>query len=271
MVSLDFAKYHGAGNDFILFDDRENRFPLDPELIRSLCHRRLGIGADGVILLQRSEVADFRMRIFNADGSEPTMCGNGVRCLVDFIRHLQLPYSQVRLETGHGIVSCRWQAGRVGVNLGMPRLLHQSLSLPEVPDPIHVVDTGVPHAILFVEETTQIDLAKLGPLIRFHKQFYPAGVNVTIASLSPFGELMIRTYERGVEAETLACGTGAAAAAWMAAELFDLPPSILIRTASCPSDQKPELEVHLLSKKGEKAEVELFGPATCVYEGQVVV
>jgi diaminopimelate epimerase len=267
---IPFAKYHGLGNDFILIDDREGIVALNQAgWVSRLCHRRTGIGADGVILLQHSERARFRMRIFNADGSEPTMCGNGIRCLVHFIRQLGIPDESLEIETGSGILSCRWVEGNVAVHLGVPELLHRDLSL-EVEGrhlTVHVVNTGVPHCILFVPDVSLVPLEILGPILRSHPRFGPAGVNVNVASLRPCGSVAIRTFERGVEGETLACGTGAAAVGWMASFLHELPELIPLSTRLTPPGSAPELVVRCTEDLG----VELIGPAVFVFQGNVSI
>ena len=146
-----FSKYEGAGNDFILIDDRASSFPLtDRAFLSRLCHRKTGIGADGVILLQLSKTADFRMRIFNSDGGEAEGCGNGLRCLVRFLSDLGLSRKHYQIETGDRIVQAEFVQGKIAVQMGAPRnlLLHQKIDAWEV----HSVDTGVPHAVIFVPD-----------------------------------------------------------------------------------------------------------------------
>jgi diaminopimelate epimerase len=260
-MQVPFAKYHGSGNDFILIDDRKGDFPHDrSDFISHLCHRRHGIGADGVILLQCSNLAHFRMRIFNADGSEPAMCGNGLRCFVDFLRSLHLIEEIVQVETGSGVLECRWAPGRIAVNLGTPRLLchHLPLSVAGRQLEVHVVDSGVPHCIVFAPDVQAVPLEALGPQLRHHAQFFPHGVNVNVASVHEHGRLSVRTYERGVEGETSACGTGVAAVAWLAARMHPLGEMIPVMTQG-----GEELAVRLLASR----EVELMGPAVRVFEG----
>ncbi len=257
-MKISFAKYHGAGNDFILIDDRALSFPIEkPDLIAALCQRCFGIGADGLILLQPSSKADYRMRIFNQDGSEAAMCGNGIRCLVDFAQPLA---PACTVETGHGVLNCQIKDGQIGVHLGAPLALNShSLSLEGQNWDIHVLNTGVPHGVIFVDDVHIIDVMRLAPQIRFHPLFFPEGINVNFASVSREGTIAVRSYERGVEGETLSCGTGSAAVGWMAAKLFDLPAPIQIHNR----DKTHSLEVHI--DKG----LELWGTATKVFEGNV--
>ncbi len=260
-MKIPFVKYHGAGNDFILIDNRSQVFPLpDPDLVSSLCHRSLGIGADGLILLQNSAKADFQMRIFNADGSEPTMCGNGLRCLVALIRRLGLASSQCSIEVGHSVFSCHIEPHQIGIYLGHPTLIlkEHRLSTPNQNWKIHVVDTGVPHGVVFVEDLAGLDVESLARPIRFHPQFSPAGINVNFAQVLSDGSLLVRTYERGV-GETISCGTGAAAVGWIASQLFSLPQPVSIYNLD---------KTHLLQiRHSESIGIELWGPAECVFEG----
>ena len=223
---LPFYKYQGAGNDFILIDDRPATFPvLDKALIARLCHRKFGIGADGLILLQHCDIADFRMRIFNSDGSEPEGCLNGLRCLIRFLLDLGLPQKAYRIAMGDRIVDATALGDRIALHIGPPHSLslHQKLG----PWEVHSVDTGVPHAVIFVPDVEDIDLMREAPPLRHHPIFAPRGANVNFAALQPDG-IHVRTFERGVEGETLACGTGAAAVAVIAAEVYSIPTPITL-------------------------------------------
>jgi diaminopimelate epimerase len=265
-MKVPFAKYHGAGNDFVLIDDRQLAFPISqPGLISSFCLRSLGIGADGLILLQPSAKADFRMRIFNADGSEPPMCGNGIRCLVSFITELGWDRPECAIETGAGVLQCRVENGLIGACLGFPRFLfkEQLIDVEGKSWKLDVVDTGVPHGVIFVEDFESFDLIRTARSIRFHPQFSPGGINVNFVQILPEGTLAVRTYERGVEDETLSCGTGAAAVGWLAAHRFSWVHPISI----CNQEQKPILEI----RHSESTGVELWGPANRVFEGYIEV
>lgn len=255
-MERSFVKYHGAGNDFLLFDDRAATFPVEePQLIRLLCHRRHGVGADGVILLQNSSRADFRMRIFNADGGEPSMCGNGIRCLVHFLSSLGIKQESYSIETMHAEHLCRLCTdGRVSVSMGAPRILHQGLSV--LGCSVDVIDTGVPHAVLFVSDLQGVDVEGMGRAIRTHPLFQPEGVNVNFALVSSKEEVRLRTYERGVEAETLACGTGTAAVAVAAISRFGCQSPLRL----LPLSEEP-IEIRW------EEEIEMIGPATAVFQG----
>lgn len=213
---ISFSKYQGIGNDFILIDDRDLLFPL--ETIPQLCHRKLGIGADGLILLQKE--SPFQMRIFNCDGSEAESCGNGLRCFVLFLKELGFSQPSYQIQTGNQILTAKCIGNRVAVDLGFPEELHFDISTTE--GPAHFAKCGVPHLVQFVSGIDQIDLTKLGPILRHHPLFSPDGTNVNIAELQEDRSLRVRTFERGVEGETWACGTGAAAVAAIARKIYGL-------------------------------------------------
>jgi diaminopimelate epimerase len=255
-MQFPFAKYHGAGNDFIIIDDDELKFPwTDVDYIAHLCQHRLGVGADGLILLQPSKKAGFRMRIFNADGKEAAQCGNGLRCLVDFIRHSKRVSSPLRVETEERVIACSWEGDQITVDLGAPAWLfkHTVDSYP-----LQVINTGVPHAVTFVENLEMPDFKSIASKLRHNAIFAPEGTNVNFASLQG-DKIYTRTYERGVEDETLACGTGAAAVAIAAIEEYKLKSPICIVPAS-----QEELFVEVDSKT-----VRLRGKATFVFHGIV--
>ncbi len=271
-MKIPFKKYHGAGNDFILVDFR--RFPPQfdiSSLAYFLCDRRLGIGADGLVLLCSSLVADYKMRIFNADGSEPSMCGNGIRCLFDFIQKREKRSLELRIETLHGILKCRRSAEVIAVNLGVPRILHWPIELPQ--GVVFVVNTGVPHAILFDDKLDSKNVAEEGAKIRSHPQFAPVGVNVNFVSVDSENQITLRTYERGVEGETLACGTGAAAAAYVAMKHRGLKAPISVRTRLSfekePIEYHQHLQFRFCKNDQEEWEIEMLGPAQEVFEGVV--
>ena len=215
MSKLSFVKYEGIGNDFILIDDREERFIFDPLYIQQLCHRKFGIGADGLILLQNG--ADYRMRIFNCDGKEAECCGNGLRCLVHFIRELGLARERVKIEVQGRAYDAKWVGGEPAVDMGAVKEIRLHLETEE--GVVHFGDSGVPHVVQFVDDVERVDLMRVGRFLRNHRLFVPKGANVNVARKEGRG-IWARTYERGVEGETLACGTGAAAIAAIARELY---------------------------------------------------
>lgn len=261
-MKIPFVKYHGAGNDFILVDDRELCFPFFQEgFVACLCRRSVGIGADGLILLQPSLKADFQMRIFNPDGGEPAMCGNGIRCLAAFIQKLGWEKEICTIETKAGLRQCRYANNRIGIHLGVPKILftNQPLERDGKLFNIDVIDTGVPHGVVFVEDLHALSFADTARSIRFDPQFSPEGINVNFAKILSDGSVAVRTYERGVEAETLSCGTGAAAVGYLASRKMSSSKLIPIRN---------KVGTHILDVfSTESAEVELWGEAVCVFEG----
>lgn len=269
-MKIPFTKYHGAGNDFILIDSRHlpPQFDISP-FARFICDRRQGIGADGLILICSSLVADYKMRIFNADGSEPSMCGNGIRCLFDVVQTRENCFSELKIETVHGVLKCRRCEDEIAVNLGVPRILHWPLKLPQ--GSVYVVNTGVPHAILFDDDLDNTNVTEEGANIRFHPQFAPVGVNVNFVFIESKGQLRVRTYERGIEGETLACGTGAAAAAFVAMKHHGLeaPISVLTRLSfdKKPIEYRQDLRFQFCSDRKGELEIEMLGGAKRVFEG----
>ena len=215
MGKLNFTKMVGAGNDFIILDNglkvQGLRLKGLDALARRLCDRKTGIGADGVLVLEKSKIADFRMRIFNADGSEAEMCGNGLRCAVLFTGK-----KKTNVETKAGLYDGEITAkNRVKIRMENPKDLRQDFSIKvNFRDlKINYINTGVPHVVIFVEGLGKINVNEIGRAIRYHEEFAPKGANVNFVEIVDDNNINIRTYERGVEGETLACGTGSVAAA----------------------------------------------------------
>ena len=219
-MKTNFVKYEGAGNDFVVIDNRTLAFNPVPEVVSALCDRRFGIGADGLMLLQNNDSSDFTMRYFNADGYEATMCGNGGRCISLFAVHLGIGNpSGLRFTASDGLHSARLTDGGNG-DCGEIALGMIDCDEPQQFNDGWYVDTGVPHCVVFVEDVDEVDVFGVGRSIRYSKQFEPfGGVNVDFVQVVGEGELRIRTYERGVENETLACGTGAVASAVVASRV----------------------------------------------------
>jgi len=257
MELLSFTKAHGSGNDFILVDDRQLQFPIgEDSWISRLCDRRFGIGADGLILLQHSTEADYRMRYFNADGKEARLCGNGVRCFVAFAHELGDARPFLSVETASGIIACRRDNERISIGLPSPELIKGPFSLAlssGVRDIFHV-QAGVPHAILFSENLEKEDVFSVGKEIRYHPALGPLGANVNFIAWHGKNEVRVRTYERGVEEETWACGTGALAVAKVISLL-----KLLERVVIIPRSQEC-MEINTTTW-------ELTGPAQLVYKG----
>lgn len=267
---VPFSKYSGCGNDFILIDNRQKRFSHPtPEFISHLTHRTHGIGADGLIFLENSLTADFRMRIFNCDGSEAEMCGNGIRCLMKFIKEMGFAGDKCTIETMQGAVKVGLQDERVAVSMPNPKEIIQDLSLVVDSKPylLHCLNTGVPHSVLFVEDLDSSHWMVLAPKIRFHPFFAPRGTNVNFACTNEGegGGIRIRTYERGVEQETLACGTGATAVGLAAAKRWQLPSPIKIR----PQSNTP-IEIAFKIHNDSISDVVMTGPAEKIFHGEFV-
>lgn len=214
LVETTFYKFHGAGNDFIMIDNRESRFNLSVEQVKSLCNRRLGIGADGLILLEDSLDAhtDFKMRYYNADGFEASLCGNGSRCVVAFAHYLKIINSQTRFNAFDGehfaeIIHHQQYTWQIALSM-------QDLSQITVFSDGMFLDTGSPHFVVFCDSFQNIDIQKDGKQLRYDARFQ-GGSNIDFCMPYQDG-IFVRTYERGVEDETLSCGTGvtATAIAW---------------------------------------------------------
>lgn len=209
-----FAKYEGAGNDFILIDDREGLFTLDPRFIARLCDRHRGIGADGLMTLRCSARLDCSMRYFNADGSEGEMCGNGARCFALFAEHLGIGGDTKCFDATDGA-----HQARIDLSTGSAAQIEVGMTdVGEIQsgDGWWFLDTGVPHYVEFVPDANAVDVIGRGRRIRQDTARFPRGTNVDFVQTADTGHLKMRTYERGVENETLACGTGAVAAAIVA-------------------------------------------------------
>lgn len=217
MVSIPFVKMVGAGNDFIIIEPRKG---LDyVKFAKAVCARQNGIGADGVMVLEKSTKSDYRMRIINADGSEAEMCGNGARCMAAYIAANLKPIKALfSMETLAGEILAEVQNDVVRVRLSNPKDYRPNLNITVANQKleVHCIDTGVPHTIVFVDGLQEADVNSLGALVRNHPRFAPRGTNVDFVERAREGMVAVRTYERGVEAETLACGTGAVAAALIA-------------------------------------------------------
>jgi diaminopimelate epimerase len=251
-----FTKYHGIGNDFILIDLRKS--PIDDiffSQIPRICDRHLGIGADGVLLLEESQLADLKMRIFNRDGSEADMCGNGIRCVADY-EIKQKP--SIEIETKSGVFTCWRRENQIGVDLKQPLICHWPIKIHQLD--VYVVRVGVPHAVVFLPSLEQISFIKMAQEIRFAKSFVPEGVNVNFASLIN-KQLIVRTYERGVENETISCGTGFAAAAFVGSKLYNLPQPILIASTSSKMSKQMQF---FISTEGD---IRMIGEACQVFAG----
>ncbi len=211
MATIPFIKYHGAGNDFILIDDRSGNWleRIKQDWVAGICHRRFGIGADGMILLQQGhDGADFSMKYYNSDGNISTFCGNGGRCIVSFAARLGIHNGQCKFVGTDG-----WHEASLNKD-GLVRLsMSDVFRIEKLDDNTYSLFTGSPHYVTFVENSELIDVQREGRTIRYSPPFEKEGINVNFVQSFSSSEIRIRTYERGVEDETMACGTGVVAAA----------------------------------------------------------
>jgi len=263
---IRFAKYSGSGNDFIMIDNRDGAFPAGRELIARMCARRYAVGADGLILVEPSMKAAVRMRYYNSDGGEAEMCGNGARCFVAFARTLGISVAPLVFETMERVLSGWMDGATVTVEMGAVRdtRLHVSLSVEGAEHAVHFTNTGVPHVVLFVADLEGVDVAAHGRAIRFHEEFQPAGANVNFVQVRKDGDVEVRTYERGVEGETLACGTGVVATAVVAHLVAKREPPVKVRVRS------GDVLTVGFRREGDGvlfSDVTLSGPAAHIYDG----
>lgn len=255
-MQLKFYKYHGAGNDFIIIDDRKSTFPKqDNSLIKKLCNRRFGIGADGLMLLQLTNGYDFKMIYFNADGNESTMCGNGGRCITHFANNIGL----IKNKTNFLAVDGEHLAEIEGniINLQMIDVKE----IEKIGNDFYL-HTGSPHYVKFVDNSKDFNVYNEGKAIRNSPRFIKEGTNVNFIEQISENEIAIRTYERGVEDETLACGTGVTAAAIV----FGLKKNINSVKVKALGG---ELEVKFEKDNATFKNIWLKGPATMVFNGEI--
>ena len=265
---MKFTKMNGAGNDFVVVDNLDGSLALSAAEIARLCDRHRGVGADGLLAVEPSRTgADFRMRYHNADGGEADMCGNGARCFARFAARL-LPTrpETISFETPAGLISARFSGDLVTINMSEPRDLREPVAV-EVAGigscRVHFLNTGVPHAVVFVGDVEAVDVAVAGGSLRWNPAFAPHGANANFAQILPQGSLVLRTFERGVEGETLACGTGVCATALLhhLASGIPSPVSVQVRGGEI-------LEVGF-DASGPPWSVTLTGPADFVFDGEI--
>jgi len=255
-MEITFAKYQGTGNDFVVIDNRSLQFPKnDTALVARVCDRRFGIGADGLLLLEDDSEFDFKMVYFNADGNPGSMCGNGGRCLVAFANRLNVIAESASFIASDGPHFATIFDGIV--SLQMKDVDHVDIH----PDYVFL-DTGSPHHVQIVDDLPNFDVFTKGSEIRYGSLYGQAGSNVNFVEPQPDGSFSVRTYERGVEDETLSCGTGATA---VAIAMFKLGKTTLDRIRL--NVQGGQLEVSFTESYGKFADVFLKGPAQSVFEG----
>ena len=265
--AVRFWKLEGAGNDFLGLDGRAGGFKLKRQQIADLCDRRRGVGADGVLVVEKPKVrgADFRMRYYNSDGGEAEMCGNGARCFALLARAVSgRKGNELRVQTQAGLLTLRMSGREVQVSMTEPTKLRLGKKVVVAGRKVVVdfLNTGVPHAVLFVRSVRSIDVAKQGRAIRYHSAFAPSGTNVNFVEIGRGNRIHVRTYERGVEGETLACGTGVVAASILSNLRRGLRSPILVTTRG-----GDHLRVGFSMVNGHARKVTLQGPARIVYRG----
>lgn len=270
MKKIIFTKMQASGNDFVVIYGIKGINAA--ALARKICSRRYGAGADGLLVLKPSRVADLKMLIFNSDGSQAEMCGNGARCAALWMlkNKKSKKSNHLRLETIAGIVEGQIKDGFIKIRLTEPKKIKSAVSVTinELPLRVHFINTGVPHAVVFVDNLDKIDVDGLGRQIRFNAAFMPQGTNVDFVEIIRHNAIRVRTYERGVEGETLACGTGVVASAAMT---LIRNPWIQTDSIKVHTKSNEVLNVYLRKEKDRFKEVWLEGKADIVYKGEYYV
>ncbi len=268
MKNITFYKLSGSGNDFIIIDNRKKYITLSdiPGFVSDICKRKMSIGADGLILIEHSQIADFKWYFYNSDGSIAEMCGNGARCAARFAYLNKIAGQNLSFETIVGIVKAEVSDDMVKIKMTDPVDFMPDYRLKISSGYIQTgrINTGVPHAVIDTDNIDNVDIIKLGREIRFHDSFAPAGTNVNFVSMQDNKNIAIRTYERGVEDETLACGTGAVASAIIMAynKKKESPLKILTKSGSI-------LTVYFKEKNGNFYDIYLKGDARLIYKGEL--
>ena len=264
---LKFTKMNGAGNDFVVLDNLDSRLQLASGEIAHLCDRHRGVGADGVLIVEPpTNGADFRMRYYNADGGEAEMCGNGARCFARFASRITGKDGLISFETPAGIIRAACEGENVKLEMSEPHdlILHRQIPLSAGTLTVHSVNTGVPHAVVIVNDVAKVDVPALGRTLRYHADFAPKGTNVNFVQVIDAQTAIVRTYERGVEDETLACGTGVVAVALILNATQDAPSPVSIQVRGGDT-----LQVGFEEAGGAYTNVSLTGPADFVFDGQI--
>ncbi len=267
---VHFYKLSGSGNDFVMVDNLSGELDClkKSELAKFLCRRRVSIGADGLIFLDKSETADVKMTYINADGSYAEMCGNGARCTA-FVYSMLHSKDRLTIETGVGVIGAHTESKFITVDMPPGKLVEPNVEilidgLPFIAD---WYNTGVPHAVIIVDDVSEIPVEQWGREIRYHRHFQPAGTNADFVEIEDEHTIKIRTYERGVEAETLACGTGAVASALSAARKNLVKPPVKVKVAlpdTLHIDFVPETD-------GSAHDIKFAGEIIFSFEGDVEI
>jgi diaminopimelate epimerase len=266
----EFTKMNGTGNDFVIFNNTQGALCFTQRKRQALCRRGFSIGGDGLILIEKPRVknAHFRMRYFNANGKEASMCGNGARCAARYAFENKIAPRKMIFETGAGLQHAQVMAsGGVRLFMTPPKILNNKLTLaltaPGKSFTGLFANTGVPHFVTPVKNLATLPVNELAPTLRHHKKFGAAGANINFVALQKTGVVSIRTYERGVEAETLACGTGAVAAALWAHLVHKLPSPVAVKARG------GLLKISFSYAKNAFSNIVLEGPTAIVFTGKL--
>jgi len=285
MPKINFTKIVASGNDFAVVETSNQKsfdklrtlrrrtlskveVPVTRNLkilAKNICDRKFGIGADGLLILEKSKIADVKMRIFNPDGTEAKMCGNGAMCVA-----LYSARNQTKIETKAGIIQAKVSQDKAKIKMTEPKDIRLDLPIKIAKRNIKVnfINIGVPHAVIFVEGLDKINVVDIGRKIRFHKRFLPEGTNVDFVQILDDNNIKIRTYERGVEDETLACGTGTVAAALLLAIRYSL---LATHRVDVQTKSKETLKVYFDRVGVKFSNVWLEGKGKIVYKGEYYV
>ena len=256
-MKVKFYKYQGTGNDFIMIDNRDGSIPHDTDFVANLCQQKMGIGADGLILIQDYKGLDFEMVYFNSDGSQ-SLCGNGMRCAVKFANQLNIIVDKAKFQTIDGQYEATLDKDQIHVHM-------KDQDAPEKSEDHYFLNNGSPHHILFLEHVDEAPVFKQGRTIRNKEEYQPGGTNVNFVEITDQHSVFVRTYERGVEDETLSCGTGITASCLAASDKGLMSP---IKVKSLGGDLEVRFEKQ---KNGGFKNIWLIGPAELVFEGTVEV
>jgi len=270
-MSITFTKMSGSGNDFIIIDNRKLVIETSAkrDFVSKICVPKTSVGADGVIFVENSEKFDFKWDFYNGDSSPAEMCGNGGRCVARYAYEKNIAPEKMSFETTAGIIKAEVKGSYVRIKLTSPKNLQRNLgiTLNEKTFLVDSLNTGVPHAIVYTQDIMNEDVCEVGRGIRLHSSFSPAGTNVNFVQKQGEGELRVRTYERGVEGETLACGTGVVASALLASRAGMVRPPVRVQTQG-----GEVLTVDFEATNGGEnfGEVFLEGSAKFVFEGILI-
>jgi diaminopimelate epimerase len=254
---MKFTKYQGTGNDFILIEDHRSSFPLSK--VKTVCDRRYGVGADGLILIKQQTTLDALIEIFNADGSSAEMCGNGLRCVAQYLKDRGNKKQRLKIGVGDRRYEACFDKEQIVIEMGIPKLIEKG-ELNHLP--FYHLNSGVPHFVHFCQTLEQEDFTRIAANLRHHAHFSPYGVNVNFVKIVSSSLFRIRTYERGVEEETFSCGTGATAACMAAWKQFGMKGKIDVEFRS-----KERLQFDLLVVNDLLDQIYMRGTAVCTFEG----